>query len=860
MNTTHNTILIALVGLSSGAANAQFCNFDTEMMYSLGEDPNYIASGDIDNDGDIDLIVDSNGPGGDPTTILWNDGTGAFSIGPSLTSGWGFGEVALGDMDGDGDLDVLRCNYFSNGVYFFRNTGEGTFDPGIFYAGGGGCVSVMFTDIDGDKDLDFVTVNNFGSQIRPYRNINGLGFTSVGLFPANVSPYCMDAGDVDNDGDMDIIVGNEDSNTVTVLYNAGDGTFPSNQAFTVGQRPVGVILEDLDGDGNLDAIATNWDGLTQLGNTVSVLMGNGAGSFAPEQRFTTGVAPKSVEAADLNDDGFLDLVVACQVGDVITLLPGNGDGTFGTTQTLDNGTNPIGVTLNDFDGDGAIDIAYVDNTLSRVYTMLNNCDTPVDPPSLVVNWQEGYDNFFNVDRGEFVRVNDQGEIFVGGTTTFNANEEDFLITKFDADGNLLWDRSFNGAGDHYDQPGFMGLDHEGNVYIAGQSWGPSFGVQWLVVKYDTDGNLLWSRRFDGGNPSAQQYPRGYAIGPNGEFAMTGWARDASFQNVYFAVVCYDAMGNEMFDAFFPSTHTGNASAQGEAITFDAMGNIIATGHGRDDDEFGSEMITTKIDPGGTVLWEERLDLTDDTSVNETLGSAITTDNAGNVFVGAGVSINGFSDRDAAIVMYDDDGTMIDAVFDTRSGNAYPYDFTWIAPDQVILSGSGPMGLFAASFDPMGVFEWTIDANATVSTTNKDQHLASSGDGFMYFIDSDGGDVAVEQWSTDGVFQDRSRFDTGVSLEFPTAITSGSGGHVYVVGSFEPEIVNRYDVLLYDFIADTGNTCVADFTGDGVLDFFDVSAFLNAFNADDPIADLTGDGNFDFFDVSAFLNAFTAGCP
>ena len=106
----------------------------------------------------------------------------------------------------------------------------------------------------------------------------------------------------------------------------------------------------------------------------------------------------------------------------------------------------------------------------------------------------------------------------------------------------------------------------------------------------------------------------------------------------------------------------------------------------------------------------------------------------------------------------------------------------------------------------------------------------------------------------------SRFDTGVSLEFPTAITSGSGGHVYVVGSFEPEIVNRYDVLLYDFIADTGNTCVADFTGDGVLDFFDVSAFLNAFNADDPIADLTGDGNFDFFDVSAFLNAFTAGCP
>ncbi len=63
-----------------------------------------------------------------------------------------------------------------------------------------------------------------------------------------------------------------------------------------------------------------------------------------------------------------------------------------------------------------------------------------------------------------------------------------------------------------------------------------------------------------------------------------------------------------------------------------------------------------------------------------------------------------------------------------------------------------------------------------------------------------------------------------------------------------------------FVATPVESCVADFTGDGVLDFFDVSAFLNAFNAGDPSADLTGDGTLDFFDVSAFLNAFNAGCP
>lgn len=63
-----------------------------------------------------------------------------------------------------------------------------------------------------------------------------------------------------------------------------------------------------------------------------------------------------------------------------------------------------------------------------------------------------------------------------------------------------------------------------------------------------------------------------------------------------------------------------------------------------------------------------------------------------------------------------------------------------------------------------------------------------------------------------------------------------------------------------FVATPGATCLADLSGDGVLDFFDVSAFLGAYNAMDPAADFTGDGSFDFFDVSAFLNAFNAGCP
>ncbi len=83
------------------------------------------------------------------------------------------------------------------------------------------------------------------------------------------------------------------------------------------------------------------------------------------------------------------------------------------------------------------------------------------------------------------------------------------------------------------------------------------------------------------------------------------------------------------------------------------------------------------------------------------------------------------------------------------------------------------------------------------------------------------------------------------------------------GNFNPdapadESVQRCPV--HRLLPGRPGTCPADLNGDGTLNFFDVSAFLTAFNSMNPIADFTGDGNFNFFDVSAFLQAYNAGCP
>lgn len=143
---------------------------------------------------------------------------------------------------------------------------------------------------------------------------------------------------------------------------------------------------------------------------------------------------------------------------------------------------------------------------------------------------------------------------------------------------------------------------------------------------------------------------------------------------------------------------------------------------------------------------------------------------------------------------------------------------------------------------------------------------------------DPGDLVMTSWlydSLDGVTDADLLLSTDGGSTFPTTIGTGFDASAGSFGWNAPD-VGSTDAVLRLVIRDsdgdesfddsdlsftiTGSTCAVDLTGDGVLDFFDISAFLNAFGSMDPVADLTGEGDFDFFDISAFLSAFSAGCP
>jgi hypothetical protein len=176
-------------------------------------------------------------------------------------------------------------------------------------------------------------------------------------------------GDFNGDGHLDVVVTGSDNNgngRVSILLGNGDGTFQAAQNFPVGIYPGSVAVGDFNGDGRLDVVVTGSD---NNGNgRVSILLGNGDGTFQAAQNFpAAGTYPGSVVAGDFNGDGRLDLAVAANQGSslqgTVSILLGNGDGTFQAAQNFPVGSYPSSVVVGDVNGDGVPDLVVTSDTL-----------------------------------------------------------------------------------------------------------------------------------------------------------------------------------------------------------------------------------------------------------------------------------------------------------------------------------------------------------------------------------------------------------------------------------------------------------------------------------------------------------------
>ena len=186
--------------------------------------------------------------------------------------------------------------------------------------------------------------------------------------PPAVGRPAWQLGDFNGDGKLDLAVVNNNDNTVSILFGNGDGTFQAGVAYPTAIAPNSVVTGDFNGDGVLDlAVGTS-------NKSVSVLLGNANGTFQNHKEYTIGANAVVVAAADMSANGKLSLLSANYNDNSVSVLGGNGDGTFKSASTFPVSNGPTGLAVGDFNKNGKLDIVVAASTGSTVSVLL---DTPI---------------------------------------------------------------------------------------------------------------------------------------------------------------------------------------------------------------------------------------------------------------------------------------------------------------------------------------------------------------------------------------------------------------------------------------------------------------------------------------------------
>ena len=615
-----------LVVANNGQANKLWTNDGsgnfTDAAQNMGNSNTLdIALADVDKDGDFDIITGNNGQ----ANLIWlNDNTtpGTFTdSGQSLNSAGNTTAIAVGDVDNDGDLDIVTGNNGqANRVWLNDNGTPGTYNDSLQLLGSSNTTTITLHDVNDDGSLDIIEGNN-GQANRIWRN-NGSGvFTDSGQSLGNSATTTIDVYDIDSDGKLDIIEG-IDGQANVVWVNNGSGVFTDSLQRLGSNNTQSLIISDIDKDGDGDIIEANNNTGANLVWLNSLFGTWGDVNFTKANTVVgDSFSTRSVALGDLNNDGYLDLISGNRANDNITGEPnqvflnnGNGSGDFTFSQNLGPTPTDIAQTqqikLFDIDRDGDLD-----------FVSTNNIDLDTS-----IIW-------LNDGAGIFT----QGQLLVN-TISNRISAVNFADINLDGDIDIL-------LGSGLDN---LAFNNVANVFTdSTQTLDPLSTREIEVSDVNHDGFVdLINCDFGSGAASGGSVWLNTPINP-GIFTDSLQALNGTFDNQCLSLDIADFNGNGSTDIIFGNRTTGVSGVDANRVMLNDGSGVFTQSQTLGNSDT-SEVVTGDIDGDGDI---------DIVAANNDQGNIVWINNGSGIFSADGIPLGANDARSMTIGDIDNDGDL-----------------------------------------------------------------------------------------------------------------------------------------------------------------------------------------------------------
>ena len=385
-NATPDLVFASQLGLLAVHLGNGDGTFDSSQSYSTGPEPVAVALGDLSGDSKADLVVAHQGSSS--ISVRRGNGNGTFGIrlDYDVPASWAPRALALGDLDGDGHPDVAVANSPDDdstgpaGLAVFRGYSNASFGSITSYPVGIKLSGVVMGDLDGDGDQDLVVTDEVANRASVLINAGSGSFMSPVHYGAGNGPLGVAIGDLNGDSKLDIATANHLSGSVTVLFGGGNGTFVTELELATAEDCRAVAIGLVDGDAIPDLVTANGSS-----RTISVLKGLGGGRFAQPAAFPTAVAPTSVGIVLLNADAQPDVAFGSTgltepgfpgfppVGrsNLVGAMLGTAGETFDLPLLFGSSDEPHAIALADLDGSGRADMVVTSRGSAAVSVLMN---------------------------------------------------------------------------------------------------------------------------------------------------------------------------------------------------------------------------------------------------------------------------------------------------------------------------------------------------------------------------------------------------------------------------------------------------------------------------------------------------------